>query len=446
MGIDSTTSKSSLTSTNAPLEQKLESLTELLPELTIQKPNLPTKRYFQIDVLKTVMMALVIMDHSFTHAFLHDYASPFWERISIPVLMVIMGFNTVISYNASEAAIGHNLGLRELYSWAYFKKKIERFLIPYITLYIIHYVLLVILTRYAPPTIDNFPYESVIFQYYGFTPFWGPGMWFIPVMLSSILVLPILYYCFRRLPVITFLATFGIEFGMQLAKKFLYQESWWFTSFFWITNILYLFSGVGMGMWIAKDTLQGTRNRLVRWLFLLPSLVYLYFYSFVDNFKTILYLSWLSGDYHFLTFPYSAILVVLVLKLFPNELNSSQPLKKKLMRGIQTISKSTFHILLTQILWFSLWYHYWFNMQFGFDATPEKYLWFYPLNLSVGFVGGVLWHEAEIWFFSKIKEIPINAFIYYILFLLSIIFYVIWFFGQFWAFVKYPIPSQFYIV
>lgn len=43
--------------------------------------------YFQIDFMKMVIIMLVIVDNSFTDGFLHDYYTPFWERISIPLLL-----------------------------------------------------------------------------------------------------------------------------------------------------------------------------------------------------------------------------------------------------------------------------------------------------------------------------------------------------------------------
>lgn len=414
-------------------------------EESIEKPLKPS-RYFQIDVLKTFMMALVIMDHSFTHGFLRQFGSSFWERISIPVLMVIMGFNLVISYKHKESRQG-SLKLRDLYTRSYFKKKMERFLFPYLTLYIIHFILEKILYQIRPPIINNFPYESTIYEFYGYTPLWGPGMWFIPVMLGSILVLPFLYWSFKRAPIITFIGTFLIEIGMQLTQHSIYQNQWWFTSFFWTTSILYMLSGIGLGMWIAKDQKLMSTHNLIVWMLFILSLIYLIYYSFVPNYDSILHIEWISGDYHFLAFPYSALLVLVALNVIPRSLNTTtSKIQKKIQAFFQLISNSTFHILLAQILWFSIWYHYQMSIFTGFDAHPINYLWFYPLNLICCFTVGVLWNRGERWFLSKVGEIPLCAFIYYILTLLSILFYNRWFFGQFWPFFKYPVPSTFYII
>lgn len=78
-------------------------------------------------MLKAIMLALVIMDHSFTHQFLHQYYSSFWERISIPILMIIMGFN--MGYSFHQRSVN---SLKELYSFKYFEAKLRRYMIPYL--------------------------------------------------------------------------------------------------------------------------------------------------------------------------------------------------------------------------------------------------------------------------------------------------------------------------
>ena len=56
------------------------------------------ERFFQIDFLKAVMIFLVIFDHTIPWD-IKDYMGViFWERISIPVFLVIMGFNMGISF------------------------------------------------------------------------------------------------------------------------------------------------------------------------------------------------------------------------------------------------------------------------------------------------------------------------------------------------------------
>ena len=92
--------------TNKQISGKLENI------------NDTSRYYFQIDFLKAVMIFLVIFDHTIPWTLKGDIGVALWERISIPVFLVIMGFNMGLSFNKIE-----NPSLRNLYSKRYFKGK-----------------------------------------------------------------------------------------------------------------------------------------------------------------------------------------------------------------------------------------------------------------------------------------------------------------------------------
>ena len=79
------------------------------------------KHFFQIDFLKAWMILLIVLDHS------RIYMGPelvkimgfeLWERIAIPVFLIIMGFNIGKSFDKKD-----DKSLKKLYSWGYFKNK-----------------------------------------------------------------------------------------------------------------------------------------------------------------------------------------------------------------------------------------------------------------------------------------------------------------------------------
>jgi len=51
------------------------------------------KKYFQVDLLKSLMIFLVILDHTVAYANLYGKGFELWERIAIPMFLIIMGFN-----------------------------------------------------------------------------------------------------------------------------------------------------------------------------------------------------------------------------------------------------------------------------------------------------------------------------------------------------------------
>ncbi|MHA1670808.1 MAG: hypothetical protein ACTSV5_09540, partial [Promethearchaeota archaeon] len=83
--------------------------------LTINSKQEKKRSYFfQVDVLKTIMIFLVIFDHTIPWDIKDNLGVALWERISIPVFLVIMGFNMGLSFQKKK-----NHSLNNLYSWKY---------------------------------------------------------------------------------------------------------------------------------------------------------------------------------------------------------------------------------------------------------------------------------------------------------------------------------------
>jgi len=363
-----------------------------------------------------------------------QFWSPLWERIAIPGFVVIMGFNLGISYKEKGITT-----LKEAYSKEYFVSKMKRYIIPYIILYFIQTIIfLFVNVIFQPEMIEVAPYYFSEYMMLGYTPFYGPGMWFMPALFGSILVFPLLYIGYKKAPIATFIACFIIEWLMHTLAFNTYSERW-VTRQFFSTHIYCMFSGIGMGLWISDDhDIYSVRNTII-WMLLPMSLIYLFIYSIFGfyDLNVFLYyigLGWIGGDYNFLAFPYSAFLFLIILKIFPK--NS----EKGFSKIIKKISRSTYHILLFQILYFSIAYHFWFSIADGFDSHPTDYLWYYPLNLLITITGGIIWQTLESKFYKKIKENKIYGIIYKILFSFALGFYVFFLFSRYIFFLVYPIP------
>ena len=141
----------------------MESLTENLPKNTtpsdedaLLTKSEESKHYFQIDAWKALMILFVIMDHTFTHAFLRQFYSSFWERISIPILLIVMGFNMGKSFKRK----GYT-EMSQLYSWDYFESKFKRYIAPYLILYAAH-TILYLLERYTGMETNTIMYYVLV--------------------------------------------------------------------------------------------------------------------------------------------------------------------------------------------------------------------------------------------------------------------------------------------
>ena len=126
------------------------------------------------------------------------------------------------------------------------------------------------------------------------------------------------------------------------------------------------------------------------WILFPLSLIYLIAYQFYDFRILINDVPLLTGDYNLLVFPYSAIIFLIAIKLLPKHSTNI------LARIIKIISRSTYHILLTQILYFGIVYalygdHYRASI-FGINYSNDSMAF---LNLIINWCicipVGILW-------------------------------------------------------
>ena len=237
------------------------------------------------------------------------------------------------------------------------------------------------------------PSHGLMNLFIGIMPFWGPGNWFIPVLLLSILVVPLLYWGFTKKPIITLILTFVVEIVLQITVFFVIGDiTTWeevhILSMF-MNNPLFYLSAVGLGMWFSFGHKLTEKRNLFMWVLFSLSLVYLIAYQFFDFRFRINGTPLLRGDYHFIVFPYSAFLVLLALKFLPNAS------KRKISKKISLIAKSTYHILLTQILGYGMitaWWgtHYVLTTPFNpYDILDLVVAWI--LFIWVG----IIWYKID---------------------------------------------------
>ncbi len=361
------------------------------------EPSEKRPYYFQLEVLKTIAIAFVVMDHSLTWEIKGAMGSVFWERLSIPFFLIVMGFNMGISFKHRNAK-----SLRELYSLSYFKRKIKRYVFPFLVLWCVSLIIGV-----------NFGFFNTDeYLLLGYIPFWGPGNWFIPLLFGSIVVFPIIYWLFDRFPAVTVGLCFASELILQYILSILYPvatsaQDWFIISAIRV-NILFYLPAVGLGLWFSRGfELRIKRNWFV-YPYLAISLFFMFDYatgflsSIPGAFGQVMtgIQQFIVGDYTLLFYGYAAFFflgAMAVIQQSPSGLFT---------RFIQRMGRSTYHILLFQIFWMSLVYwfvtpeaivHHFipdFEVLLGW-GTPLNYIPFYLRNLIVSFAGGMIWYEVE---------------------------------------------------
>ncbi len=353
--------------------------------------------YFQLDVLKAIAIAFVVLDHSLTWEIKGALGSVFWERLSIPFFLIVMGFNMGSSFRYRKTK-----SLLELYSIEYFIRKTKRYVLPFIILYLMSIILGLLLGHL----------DTSIYLLLGYLPFWGPGNWFIPLLFGSIFVFPLIYWLFDRRPLVTIGLCFLSELLMQSVLWFLYPAASsvydWFIISAIRVNILFFLPAVGLGLWFSKN--YDVRNRH-NW-FVYPYLAFSVFlmldYStqFLSSSSGVigqtmsLIQNFIKGDYTLFFYGYAAYFFLVAFTLFPQTASGT------IQKFIERVGKSSYHILLFQIFWMSI--VYWSISQTAVvnHEIPDFaailgwpsiwfYIPFYLLNLIVSFVGGLIWYEVE---------------------------------------------------
>ncbi|MHA2288399.1 MAG: acyltransferase family protein [Promethearchaeota archaeon] len=307
-----------------------------------------TSSFFQIDFLKSIMIVFVIIDHSVLRTFIRGTGTELWERMSIPVFLVILGFNAGNSF----ARKGDKF-LSELYSWQYFKKKFWRFIFPYIILYIVSTTAGFFI--YGESFTDTFSDDWIVdYIIYQRSLLMGPGNWFIPVLFQSILLLPLMYKAFTVAPRLSLILSFLIEISFHL---FVFNiigdpsslEDWLLEIRFRQTILLYT-SALGMGLWFSKNYDLFSKKNLFLWFFFPISVLYMVAWDFFSFRFEIDGADLIRGDYNYLTFIYSAFIILIILKFIPKN-----P-KNKASKIFTAIGRSSFHIYLVQDVYFSITY------------------------------------------------------------------------------------------
>jgi len=380
----------------------------VLSENSVELDNKETKKdknYFQVDILKALMIFLVIFDHTIPWSIKDNLGVSLWERISIPVFMVILGFNFGKSFQRKKTYLSESYYTRE-----YFWNKLFRYFFPFLMLYLVSTVIGGLFYGFSIDLIQAGQWGihfNEIHLLIGIIPFWGPGNWFIPVIFGAIIILPGLYKWFsesRSKAIYTLIICFIIEIIVQTIIFTLFKNpnppptfaSWdaYYYALFFIYSIFLLFSAVGFGMWFSRDHNLFSKNNVFLWILFPISLSYLIAYQFYDYRILVNGIPFLTGDYNFMVFPYSAFLFLVALKVFPKDSNS------KMAKIIKTISRSTYHILLVQILYFAIVFalygdHYGASI-FGINQSNEIITYLYLIvNWSICIPIGIFWWHIE---------------------------------------------------
>jgi peptidoglycan/LPS O-acetylase OafA/YrhL len=293
------------------------------------------QHFQQIDILKGLAIIAVLLLHSLSREQLGASYAVFHIWQAVPIFMVLMGLNLGMSYGSKT------LHFVQLYAPHYFQKKALRIIFPLLLMYILALVAGYVWEQVYAREVFTLGWKNLI----GVLPVSGKGNYFITLLLQSLIALPLIGYSFNRWPLRTSLVLLITEIAFQLIA---YQMSYFDEDRYLYDAALFrYFSAIALGLWLSR--VIATPDKRYSWLLILAGIasgVYLYFHQYQDISLPHIRPEWQAQL--FLTFPYAALLIYLVILIFPQQSDQIA------LRSLAFLGKASYHIFLVQVLYFGL--------------------------------------------------------------------------------------------
>lgn len=329
-----------------------------------------TSRIEFLDYLKAICVLMVIV----THYNWTDKTSPFFTlliNMAVPVFMIISGYNFAMSN--SKKAEGK---LGKMYGWSVIKPKLVRFLVPFFTICLMEIVLLVINEKKVHP--------GRIFLLGAY----GPGSYYVPIMLQLLVIFPIIYVLVDRNAklgiTLAGIANLLFEVAVKIFEidKYYYRLS--------IGRYLLL---IAFGCYLYLHPEQRVK-RYQMWTMFLVGLAYIIaVLGFDKEIGLFEYWKTTAMPVAFYIFP----IVILLFRRFyhcriPGSLGSL----------LTWMGQASYHIFLIQMVY----YHF----ELGGRMMEAAWYIAVPFNILVTVPAGLAFYEMDNRFIQKIKEGKIVSF------------------------------------
>lgn len=277
----------------------------------------------QIDLLKGFAIISVILLHTWPKQILLITGAPFHIWQAVPIFILVAGYVSSLSY------LRHGtLRLCQAYNISLLVRRFKRILIPFVIVFFVEIVLMYFLSNNGITTKDII--SSFI------TGGYGPGSYFIPIIIQHILVLPVLYILAKRNPkyflVITFLLSLIFEYLMVVS----FVPEWMYR----LLYVRYLFAAA-LGVWLAISS-----ERPTKWLLIgaLISFIYIFAVNYLDFQALFLYPAW--GSQHAPSYFWTLIIVIAGLLYLPEKSTNI------IHSVIEKLGQASWHIFLVQMVFF----------------------------------------------------------------------------------------------
>ena len=288
----------------------------------------------ETDAIKGMAIISVIILHTLPVAQLKLIGAEFHIWQAVPIFFVIMGMH--LGYSIKRHSDEKQLFL------SFLKKKYRRIIIPYIYIYLLSFLILIIRNLLNSEN-TNF-YHIFKWSLVGLLPTGGPGNYFVTILFESILFFPIIEFFYRKYSVQTLYMLFIVNLIFELVSPYisLFVEY----NYLYSACIIRYLSALAIGLYLADDnSILSKRNR---WIIILSffSLLYISASKFFDLKIPFIIQEWYGQK--IFTFFYAGFLVMIGIAYVQRMFSTN------ILNVLKRIGLYSYHIFLVQILWFTI--------------------------------------------------------------------------------------------
>lgn len=282
------------------------------------------KRNYNIDIIKGLAIIAVILIHSLTDELLLATLSPFYIWQAVPVFLLLAGYNTAQSFQRR----GY-VSLNQFYNFPFLYSKVERLVYPFLFIWIIQVIVHFLM-------LDGLGIGTLAASL--FTGGWGPGSYFILVIIQATLILPLIYLLMKKNLTAATIALFIFSILLDAFCMMIDVPG----SVYRVIVVRYVFVLV-LGVWLALNT----KKINYKWLIPLAVMSAVYIAG-VYYLEWEFYIERYWQSQHAPSYFWTLLLVIIGLKAY--QFKASNPLSRLLVK----MGQASYHIFLVQMFYFWL--------------------------------------------------------------------------------------------
>ncbi|WAC05459.1 MAG: acyltransferase family protein [Methanoregula sp.] len=279
----------------------------------------------QIDLLKGYAIIAVVFLHVWKESIYLLLGAPFHIWHAVPLLILIAGFTGAYAYKRRGAST-----LGQCFDLTILSRRFKRLLKPYALYWLIQIILLIVFFH------SQFNLLSLMSNF-----IWGGSGWgayFVPVILQSVIVIPLLYLFALRNPDLMIILAFVLGMLMDFFM-FIFGVPRSISS---VLYLPYLFAGA-LGVWMVTST---KRPRI--WIIFgcVFSFTYLLMVCYTPLLSSFTDFNAYNGMFHTPAYFWTLLLAISGLYFLPKKTET------RIYRMVENAGKASWHIFLVQMFYF----------------------------------------------------------------------------------------------